>query len=75
MPTVPLASDEVVTVGGCAAAAIVTLSAFEPVLLFASLTCAVNDAVPEVVGVPEMVPVVEFSASPVGNAPEMIDQL
>jgi hypothetical protein len=51
------------------------LKAFVPVLLAASVTCTVNDAVPAVVGVPLICPVELLSVSPAGNDPALIDQL
>src|SRR5262252_6814393 len=55
--------------------AIATLSACVAVLFAASFTCTVNDAVPELVGVPLMAPVDAVSARPGGNVPELISQL
>ena len=60
----------------CKDAVVVTmLKALVPVLLAASLTCTVNDAVPAVVGVPLICPVELLSVSPVGKEPALIDQL
>ena len=75
VPTVPPDNDVVVTVGGCAAAATAMLKAFVPVLFAASVTCTVNDTVPVVVGVPEITPVDATRLNPVGNEPELIDQV
>lgn len=69
--TVPVASEEVETDGGCAAAVTAMLSAFVAVMLFASFTCTVKEAVPAAVGVPEMAPALE-SVNPAGNAPVVI---
>jgi len=61
----------------CKDAAVVTptLKAFVPVLPAASFTCAVNDAVPAVVGVPLICPVELLSVSPACKEPALIDQL
>ena len=75
VPTVPLGNDVVVTVGGCTVAATAMLKAFAPVLFAASVTCTVNDTVPVVVGVPEITPVDATRLNPVGNEPELIDQV
>ena len=40
-----------------------------------SVTCTIKLLVPKAVGVPEIAPVLEESASPVGSEPEAIDQL
>ena len=63
------------TVGGCAAAATVILNALVAVLVAASVTCTENDAVPEVVGVPEITPVDATRARPAGRVPELTVQL
>ena len=73
--TVPADNDVVVTVGGCAAAAIEMLSACVPVLCFASFTCTVNDELPEAVGVPEMVPDDAARLKPAGRAPAVMLQV
>ena len=73
--TVPAGNDVVVTEGGCAAAAIEMLSACEPVLLFASFTCTVNDELPAAVGVPEMVPDDAARLKPAGRAPAVMLQV
>ena len=75
VPAVPPGSDVVVTVGGCAAAATAMLNAFVPVLFAASVTCTVNDAVPAVVGVPEITPVDAARLNPAGNVPALTLQL
>jgi len=72
---VPLGNDIVVMEGSEGAALTVTLSAFVAVRELASLTCTVKLLLPEPVGVPEIAPVLEVSASPAGSAPEMIDQV
>jgi len=72
---VPPGSDVVVTEGGCGAAATVMLNAFVAVLFSESLTCTVNEAVPAVVGVPEMTPVDAARLSPAGKAPALTLQL
>ena len=75
VPAVPPGKDVVVTVGGCAAAATAMLSAFVPVLFAASFTCTVNDAVPAVVGVPEITPVAATRLNPAGSVPALTLQL
>ena len=75
VPAVPLGGDAVVTVGGCAAAATAMLNAFVPVLFAASVTCTVNDAVPAVVGVPEITPVPATRLNPAGSVPALRLQL
>jgi hypothetical protein len=75
VPAVPPGSDVVVTVGACGAAATAMLSAFVPVLFAASVTCTVNDAVPAVVGVPEIAPVDATSVRPAGRVPALIVQV
>src|SRR4029077_10471185 len=72
---VPPGNDVVVTVGGCAAAATATLKAFVPVLFAASVTCTVNDAVPAVVGVPEITPVDATRLNPAGSVPALTLQV
>jgi hypothetical protein len=52
-----------------------TLSAFEAVLEFASVTLTVKLLVPVAVGVPEITPVLAVSDKPAGNDPELIDQV
>jgi hypothetical protein len=74
-PAVPPGSDDVVTVGGCPAAATAILNAFVPVLFAASVTCTVNDAVPAAVGVPEITPVEAARTNPAGNVPALTLQL
>ena len=44
-------------------------------LLRESTTCAVNEVDPAVVGVPVIVPVEEFSVSPAGKFPVMIEKV
>ena len=44
------------------------LKAFDPVWLFVSFTCAVKDAVPAAVGVPEIAPP-EDNVKPAGRVP------
>jgi hypothetical protein len=51
------------------------LKAFVPVLFAASVTCTVNDAVPEAVGVPEITPVDAARLNPAGNVPALRLQL
>jgi len=51
------------------------LSDFVAVSALASVTFIVKVLVPVPVGVPEITPVVEASASPAGKVPEMTDQL
>ena len=75
VPAVPLGKDVVVTVGGCAAAATAMLNALVPVLFAASVTCTVNDAVPAVVGVPEITPVAATKLNPAGSVPALTLQL
>jgi hypothetical protein len=75
VPAVPPGNDVLVTVGGCAAAATAMLNAFVPVLFAESVTCTVNDAVPAVVGVPEITPVDATRLSPAGNAPALTLQV
>src|SRR5579859_1604044 len=48
---------------------IARLNAFDTVALFASFTCAVNDEVAAVVGVPEIAPA-EESVKPLGSVPD-----
>ena len=69
---VPPGNDDVVIDGGCAVAATTMLKLFVAVLLFASFTCTVNEAVPDVVGVPEITPVEEARLNPAGNAPDVM---
>jgi hypothetical protein len=57
------------------AALTVILSDFVAVSVLASVTLAAKVLVPVPVGVPEITPVVEASASPVGKVPEVTDQL
>lgn len=52
-------------------AAIPMLSAWLAVLLFASVTTAVNDDVPDAVGVPEIAPDEEFKLNPAGREPPL----
>jgi len=75
VPVVPPGSDVVVIVGGCGAAATVILSAFVPLLLTPSVTLTVNDAVPAVVGVPEITPVEVTKVNPAGSEPALRLQL
>jgi hypothetical protein len=51
------------------------LNACDAVLLAASVTCTVNDDVPDVVGVPEMTPVDAVRLSPAGNVPAVMLQV
>lgn len=63
---------------GFGAAAIVMLKAFVAVCAegeVESVTLAVKLNEPDVVGVPEIVPVAAARASPAGNAPELMLQL
>jgi hypothetical protein len=62
----------VVTVGG---ATTVILSEVDPVSELASVTCTVKGLVPVPLGVPEIMPVLEASVSPVGRVPAVTDQL
>jgi len=68
---VPPGSEDVLIDGGCAAAATTILRLFVAVLLLASFTCTVNEAVPDVVGVPEITPVEAAMLNPAGSAPEV----
>ena len=61
---VPLANEVVVIEG---VAPTVRLSALVAASEWASVTCTVKLAVPVVVGVPEIVPVLGASVSPAGN--------
>ena len=74
VPTVPPGSEDVLIVGGWAAATTM-LRLFVAVLLFASFTCTVNEAVPDVVGVPEITPVEAARLNPAGKDPDEIDQV
>jgi hypothetical protein len=71
VPAVPPGRDVVVTVGGCGAAATAMLKALVPVLFAASVTWTVNEAVPAVVGVPEITPVEATRLNPAGNVPAL----
>jgi hypothetical protein len=74
---VPL-GNEVVVMEGCViegAALTVKLSAFVAASELASVTCIVKLLTPLPVGLPEIAPVLGVSASPVGKAPETIDQV
>jgi hypothetical protein len=51
------------------------LNAFVPVLFAESVTCTVNDAVPEAVGVPEISPVDATRVRPAGSVPDLTVQL
>jgi hypothetical protein len=53
----------------------VTEKTIEAVAELLSCTLAVNDVVPVPVGAPLIKPVVEFSVSPAGSAPAVIDQV
>src|SRR4029077_703859 len=75
VPAVPPGNDVVVTVGGCAVAATAILKAFVPVLFAASVTCIVHDAVPAVVGVPEITPVDATRLNPAGSVPALTLQV
>ena len=72
--TVPPDNDVVVTVGGCAAAAIEMFSACVPVLFFESFTCTVNDELPAAVGVPDITPDDAERLKPAGSAPAVMLQ-
>ena len=74
MPEMAAGSDVVVTEGGWAAATAM-LRALVAVLLAASVTCTVNEAVPAVVGVPEITPVDAARVSPAGKVPAVRVQL
>ena len=75
VPAVPPGSDAVVTEGGC--------GPLQPRYSVSSLPrcslrlspCAVNDTVPNVVGVPLICPVELFSVRPTGREPEVIAQV
>src|ERR1700682_3509603 len=54
---------------------IVRLRARVAVIALASVTRTVKLLVPTTVGVPEITPVLEASASPEGNVPEAMDQI
>lgn len=71
VPTVPPARAFVETVGDWTAVATVKVRAFTAVALAASFACTVNDAVPEVVGVPLITPD-EESVRPKAIVPEVI---
>ena len=75
MPVVAPGRDVVVTKGGCAVVATKILSAWVAVLLAASFTCTVKEAVPAVVGVPEITPVDAAKLSPAGSAPVLTLQV
>lgn len=51
------------------------LSDWVAVLLLVSVTFAVNEEVPDAVGVPEMTPVEVFRASPAGSEPLLVLQV
>jgi hypothetical protein len=59
----------------CAAAATAMLNASVVVLLAASFTFTVNDAVPDAVGVPEITPVEPVRLKPAGSEPEAMLQV
>ena len=69
MPTVPPDKLEVEIERAGVAAATAMLSEWVAVLLLESVTFAVNEDVPDAVGVPEIAPVEEFSVSPAGSEP------
>jgi hypothetical protein len=71
---VPVGKDVVVTLGDDLAVT-VKLRAWVAVTERESVTRTVKLLVPEPVGVPEIAPVLEASASPVGSVPEVTDQL
>ena len=75
VPVVPPGSDVVVTEGDCAAAPTAMLNALVPVLFVASVTCTVNDADPEAVGVPAIAPVAATRVRPAGRVPVLTVQL
>ena len=60
---------------GAAWAATLALKFAEAVLLALSFTRTTNENVPACVGMPEMIPVACPNESPLGRAPEEIDQL
>ena len=73
----PPANEVVVIEGGApeVAALIVRLSGLVAASEFASDTCTVKLLVPDAVGVPEIAPVLDASASPAGKVPETMDQV
>jgi hypothetical protein len=71
-PTVPLGSEDVVTING--GLAIVMLRVCVSVAFELSFTCAVKFPVPAVVGVPLIVPLAA-SDRPAGSAPALLDHV
>jgi hypothetical protein len=74
---VPLGNEVVVIEGGAIEGAVFTvrLSDFVAASELASITCTVKLLVPDPVGAPEIAPVLGASASPVGKAPDTMDQV
>jgi hypothetical protein len=72
---VPPDNDAVAIEGDEAGTLTVMLSDFVAVSELASVTLTVKALVPVPVGVPEITPVVEASASPTGNVPDVTDQV
>jgi hypothetical protein len=72
---VPAGKEAVVIEGELGAAVTAMLSDFVTVNALASVTFTVKVLEPVPVGVPEITPVVEASASPAGKVPEETDQL
>ena len=71
---VAFGKEVVVIDGGLVWALTVMLNTWLAVCVSASVTWTVKPFVPLVTGVPEIVPVVGSSESPVGRLPEVIDQ-
>lgn len=53
----------------------VILSPLLPLLLLASITCTVKEELPDVVGVPEIVPVDAVRLNPAGSEPDVTLQV
>ena len=71
-PTVPLGSEDVVTVNG--GGAMVMLNACDAVAFELSFTCTVKLEAPAAIGVPLIAPLAA-SDSPAGSEPAVVDQL
>ena len=71
----PPSNDTVVIEGEEGAALTTMLSDFVAVSALASVIFTLKVLVPVPVGVPEITPVVDASASPAGKVPEVTDQL
>jgi ABC-type transport system involved in cytochrome c biogenesis permease component len=69
--TVPLGNETVVTLSGTTTVRLRTWVAESELT---SVTRTEKLLVPVLVGVPEMIPVLEASVSPMGSEPEAIDQ-